>query len=38
MTHVYELNVAALADSDTLFAMSPDWTSLSNADKAVVAA
>lgn len=38
MTHDYELDVAALADPDTLFGMSPDWTSLDGADKAAVIA
>lgn len=32
----FELDVAALADPDTLFGMSPDWTSLSDAEKAAV--
>jgi hypothetical protein len=34
----YELDVAALAEPDTLFGMSPDWTSLNDPDKAVVIA
>lgn len=38
VTHDYELDVAALAHPDTLFGMSPDWTSLSHADKAAVVA
>ena len=36
VTHAYELDCAALADPDTLFGMSPDWTSLDSADKAAV--
>lgn len=35
-THDYELDVAALDEPDTLFGMSPDWTSLSDAEKADV--
>lgn len=38
VTHDYELDVAALADPDTLFGMSPDWTSLDDAEKAAVIA
>jgi ubiquinone/menaquinone biosynthesis C-methylase UbiE len=38
VTHDYELDVAALAEPDTLFGMSPDWTSLSETDKAAVVA
>lgn len=38
VTFDYELDVAALADPDTLFGMSPDWTSLNGADKAAVVA
>lgn len=38
VTHDYELDIAALADPETLFGLSPDWTSLSNADKAAVVA
>lgn len=38
VTHDFELDVAALADPDTLFGMSPDWTSLNDADKAAVIA
>jgi ubiquinone/menaquinone biosynthesis C-methylase UbiE len=34
VTHDYELNVTALDDPDTLFGMSPDWTSLSYEEKA----
>lgn len=36
VTFDYELNVAALAEPDTLFGMSPDWTRLKDADKAAV--
>ena len=36
VTHDYLLDIAALAEPDTLFGMSPDWTSLSDAQKAVV--
>lgn len=38
VTHDYDVEIAALADPDTLFGMSPDWTSLSRADKAAVVA
>lgn len=38
VTHDYELDVAALAEPDTLFGMSPDWTSLTDAEKAAVIA
>ena len=38
VTFDYELDVAALAEPDTLFGMSPDWTSLDEADKAAVVA
>lgn len=38
VTRDYELDVAALADPDTLFGMSPDWTSLEDADQAAVIA
>ena len=38
ITHDFSLEVAALDDADTLFGMSPDWTSLSDADKAAVVA
>lgn len=38
VTHDYELNVAALANPDTLFGMSPDWASLNDAEKAAVIA
>lgn len=36
VTHDFILDVAALDEPDTLFGMSPDWTSLSDADKAAV--
>jgi ubiquinone/menaquinone biosynthesis C-methylase UbiE len=36
VTHDYQLAVAALAEPDTLFGMSPDWTSLNDAEKAAV--
>jgi ubiquinone/menaquinone biosynthesis C-methylase UbiE len=36
VTHDYELAVAALAEPDTLFGMSPDWVSLTGAEKAAV--
>ena len=38
VTHDYELDVAALDEPDTLFGMSPDWTSLSDAEKGAVVA
>lgn len=38
VTHDYDLDVAALVEPDTLFGMSPDWTSLSDMDKAAVIA
>ncbi len=38
VTHDYELDVAALDEPDTLFGMSPDWTSLDGAEKAAVVA
>lgn len=38
VTHDFMLNVTALDEPDTLFGMSPDWTSLSDADKAAVIA
>ncbi len=37
-TFDYLLDVAALAEPDTLFGMSPDWTSLDEGDKAAVVA
>jgi ubiquinone/menaquinone biosynthesis C-methylase UbiE len=36
VTFDYELDVAALDQPDTLFGMSPDWSSLNDADKAAV--
>lgn len=38
VTYDFELDVAALADPDTLFGMSPDWTSLDQAEKDAVIA
>ena len=38
VTHEYALDIAALAEPDTLFGMSPDWTSLSEAEKVAVIA
>lgn len=38
VTHEYLLETAALAEPDTLFGMSPDWTSLSEGEKAAVVA
>lgn len=38
VTHDYVLDVAALDEPDTLFGMSPDWTSLGDAEKAAVIA
>ncbi|HYE44452.1 MAG TPA: class I SAM-dependent methyltransferase [Caulobacter sp.] len=38
VTFDYELDVAALDAPDTLFGMSPDWTSLEDADKSAVVA
>lgn len=38
VTYDFELDVAALANPDTLFGMSPDWTSLNDAEKAAVIA
>jgi ubiquinone/menaquinone biosynthesis C-methylase UbiE len=38
VTYDYTLEVAALDEPDTLFGMSPDWTNLSDADKAAVIA
>ncbi|GAA0328523.1 hypothetical protein GCM10009087_43400 [Sphingomonas oligophenolica] len=38
VTHDYRLDVAALDAPDTVFGMSPDWTSLSDAEKAMVIA
>ncbi|GGI76295.1 hypothetical protein GCM10007973_11450 [Polymorphobacter multimanifer] len=36
VTFDFNLDVAALAEPDTLFGMSPDWASLKDADKAAV--
>ncbi|MBB5686389.1 class I SAM-dependent methyltransferase [Sphingobium boeckii] len=36
VTHDYTLEVSALDEPDTLFGMSPDWTSLSDADRVAV--
>jgi ubiquinone/menaquinone biosynthesis C-methylase UbiE len=38
VTHDYALDVTALDQPDTLFGMSPDWTALSSAEKAMVVA
>lgn len=38
VTHDFILSVAALNEPDTLFGMSPDWTTLSDPDKANVVA
>ncbi|WP_313441000.1 class I SAM-dependent methyltransferase [Novosphingobium sp.] len=38
VTHDYELEISTLAEPDTLFGMSPDWTSLNDAEKAAVIA
>ena len=38
VTEDYSLEVTALDEPDTLFGMSPDWTSLNDADKAAVVA
>lgn len=38
VTYDFELDVAALAEPDTLFGMSPDWTSLDEAEKDAVIA
>jgi ubiquinone/menaquinone biosynthesis C-methylase UbiE len=38
VTYDYELDVAALAEPDTLFGMSPDWASLSTSEKVAVIA
>lgn len=38
VTYDFALDVAALAEPDTLFGMSPDWTSLSDAEKVTVVA
>lgn len=36
VTHPFELEVAALADPNTVFGMSPDWSSLTDVEKAAV--
>lgn len=38
VTHDYPLDVAGLAEPDTLFGMSPDWTSLTADERAAVVA
>lgn len=38
VTHDFALDIGALAEPDTLFGMSPDWTSLGDAEKADVVA
>lgn len=38
VTRDYDLDVTALANPDTLFGMSPDWTGLNDAEKAAVVA
>lgn len=38
LTQDYPLDVSRLDDADTLFGMSPDWTSLDDAEKAAVVA
>lgn len=38
ITHDYLLDLAALDEPDTLFGMSPDWASLSDAEKVLVIA
>jgi len=38
VTHDYLLDLTALDEPDTLFGMSPDWTSLSDAEKSAVVA
>ncbi|WP_395337392.1 class I SAM-dependent methyltransferase [Novosphingobium sp. BL-8H] len=38
VTHDYELDMAALAAPDSLFGMSPDWASLTDAEKQAVIA
>lgn len=38
VTFDFELDIAALDEPDTLFGMSPDWTSLTDADKSAVVA
>ncbi|MFJ3468878.1 class I SAM-dependent methyltransferase [Pseudomonas sp. NPDC090201] len=38
VTHAYQLEVTSLDNPDTLFGMSPDWTSLTDTEKAAVVA
>ncbi|MDB5552154.1 MAG: methyltransferase [Rhizobium sp.] len=38
VTHDYDLEVAAIANPETLFGMSPDWGSLTDVEKAAVIA
>ncbi|MEG3084410.1 class I SAM-dependent methyltransferase [Sphingomonas sp. PB2P12] len=38
VTYDYALDIAALAQPDTLFGMSPDWTSLNDSEKVAVIA
>nr|WP_254911485.1 class I SAM-dependent methyltransferase [Sphingomonas sp. CDS-1] len=38
VTHDYELDVSVLGDPDTLFGMSPDWSSLNDREKEAVIA
>lgn len=38
VTHAHQLDVKLLDDPDTLFGMSPDWTSLTYTEKAAVIA
>jgi ubiquinone/menaquinone biosynthesis C-methylase UbiE len=38
VTYDYPLDITLLAEPDTLFGMSPDWTSLSDAEKVAVVA
>lgn len=38
VTHDYALDIGALAEPDTLFGMSPEWISLTDAEKAAVLA
>jgi hypothetical protein len=38
VVHDYMLDVAALADPETVFGLSPDWTGLGAADQAAVVA
>ncbi|MFK3799031.1 MULTISPECIES: hypothetical protein [unclassified Pseudomonas] len=38
VTHAYQLDVKSLDNPDTLFGVSPDWTSLTDTEKATVIA